>query len=101
MIHPGAGSCCKRLWFCRRGVCSDDTTASAVFQQAFIPRTMDEVVHFERDQENVKKGEHEGIYYQTIMGLKDDLSGKLHQKYSNCCVELSFILVKIISRNLH
>ncbi|CEG01963.1 RIO kinase, conserved site [Ostreococcus tauri] len=48
-----------------------------VFHQAFIPRALDEVDTFERDQRRLKQGdgESEGIYYQTITGMADDLSG--------------------------
>lgn len=60
---------------CRRGISTDDSTPAAIFQQVFIPRKMDEVENYERDHESISKGNHEGIYYQTIMGLKDDLSG--------------------------
>ncbi|ABP00958.1 predicted protein, partial [Ostreococcus lucimarinus CCE9901] len=47
-----------------------------VFHQAFIPRALDEVDLFERDQKRLiqGKGESEGIYYQTITGMADDLS---------------------------
>ncbi len=47
-------------------------------RQAFIPRCLDEVAHYERDQQRVLQagtGNVEGIYYQTITGLRDDLSG--------------------------
>ena len=48
-----------------------------VFHQAFIPRALDEVDMFERDQRRLiqGKGESEGIYYQTITGMESDLSG--------------------------
>ncbi|GMH45534.1 hypothetical protein BSKO_13491 [Bryopsis sp. KO-2023] len=59
----------------RRGIVSEDSTALTVFQKSFIPRKMEEVLDYERDQEKIQRGEDEGIYYQTIMGLKDDLSG--------------------------
>jgi hypothetical protein len=37
-----------------------------VFQQAFIPRKLDEVTHFERDRERLAAGHSsEGIYYQV------------------------------------
>ena len=49
----------------------------SVFHQAFIPRALDEVDMFERDQRRLiqGKGESEGIYYQTITGMESDLSG--------------------------
>jgi transketolase len=44
--------------------------ADAVFQQAFIPRKLDEVTHFERDRERLAAGHSsEGIYYQVRSGL--------------------------------
>jgi RIO kinase 1 len=48
-----------------------------VFQQAYIPRALDEVDTFERDQKRLIKGGgvSEGIYYQTITGMESDLSG--------------------------
>ena len=48
-----------------------------VFHQAFIPRALDEVDSFERDQRRLIQGggESEGIYYQTITGMEADLSG--------------------------
>ncbi|GAX85066.1 hypothetical protein CEUSTIGMA_g12486.t1 [Chlamydomonas eustigma] len=56
----------------------EEQLADRVFAQAFIPRCLDEVTHYERDQQRVQAagtGNVEGIYYQTITGLKDDLSG--------------------------
>lgn len=59
----------------------------AVFHQAFIPRKMDEIADFERDLKKMQgatgSGEDkshaarkvDGIYYQTILGMKQDLSG--------------------------
>ncbi len=59
----------------------------AVFHKAYIPRKMDEITDFERDlkkmQQATKAGDDksgaarkvDGIYYQTILGMKQDLSG--------------------------
>ena len=61
-----------------------DRVDEAVFHQAFIPRKMDEIADFERDLRKMRgeageAGEDarkvDGIYYQTILGLKQDLSG--------------------------
>jgi hypothetical protein len=50
--------------------------AEAVFQQAFIPRKLDEVVHYERDRDRLAAGDSsEGIYYQVVTGMNHDLSG--------------------------
>lgn len=60
----------------------DDTTpeeqvAEAVFQHLFIPRTLDEVAKYEEDYKRLQEGGGEGgdIVYQTITGMKEDLSG--------------------------
>lgn len=44
--------------------------------QSFIPKRLDEVANFERDADRITSGKNtEGIYYQNITGMKDDLSG--------------------------
>jgi RIO kinase 1 len=44
--------------------------------QSYIPRTLDQVKDYERDMQRIASGKDtEGIYYQTIIGLKEDLSG--------------------------
>jgi len=58
---------------CDQDVSNDDE--SNVFKKVFLPRRLDEVVEYERDFENVQQGNSQGVYYQTIMGLKEDLSG--------------------------
>ena len=50
----------------------------AVFQQAYIPTRMDDVLHYERDHNRAQAGENledRGQFYQTIMGLNADMSG--------------------------
>ncbi|GBG66423.1 hypothetical protein CBR_g61467 [Chara braunii] len=55
---------------------AEEKVKEAVFRQAFIPRTLEQVVNHERDAERIASGKDlEGIYYQTLVGLKDDLSG--------------------------
>ncbi|KAG0565101.1 hypothetical protein M758_8G159700 [Ceratodon purpureus] len=55
---------------------AEEKVAEAVFIQSFIPKSLDQVEDYERDQERMKSGKDtEGIYYQTITGLKEDLSG--------------------------
>lgn len=55
---------------------ADAEVAAAVFHQVFIPRKLEEVVEYERDHERIKEGrDTEFIYYQTITGMKEDLSG--------------------------
>ncbi|KAH7443225.1 hypothetical protein KP509_02G026500 [Ceratopteris richardii] len=58
------------------GPSSEIDVAEAVFVQSFIPRTLDQVKDYERDMQRIASGKDtEGIYYQTITGLKEDLSG--------------------------
>lgn len=54
-----------------------DDLVDEVFQQAFIPKRLDEVDTFERDQRRLRAGQgtSEGVYYQSITGMKADLSG--------------------------
>lgn len=55
---------------------AEEEIAEAVFVQSFIPRTLDQVKDFEKDIDRINSGNNtEGIYYQTITGLKEDLSG--------------------------
>ena len=55
----------------------EDGMVDEVWQQAFIPKRLDEVDTFERDQRRLQSGggETEGVYYQSITGMKKDLSG--------------------------
>lgn len=57
------------------GRSAEDEISEAVFQQVFIPRTLDEVVTFEQDYEKMQSGQGEDIAYPTVIGLKPDLSG--------------------------
>ncbi|BBN12165.1 RIO kinase 1 [Marchantia polymorpha subsp. ruderalis] len=55
---------------------AEEEVAEAVFIQAFIPKTLDQVQNYERDYERLASGQNtEGIYYQAITGLKEDMSG--------------------------
>jgi RIO kinase 1 len=55
---------------------AEEEIAEAVVVQSFIPRTLDQVKDFEKDIDRINSGNNtEGIYYQTITGLKEDLSG--------------------------
>eukprot|EP00803_Ostreobium_quekettii_P000576 evm.model.scf_964EXC.1 EVM.evm.TU.scf_964EXC.1 scf_964EXC:3156-11457(-) len=58
-----------------RGLTQGGDVATAVFRRAYIPRRLDDVVDYEADYDKLKKGEDEGIYYQTILGFKKDMSG--------------------------
>jgi RIO kinase 1 len=56
----------------------EEEVAEKVWSQAYIPKKLEEVVHFERDHERLQKGENtEGIYYQAIAGMKEDMSGAI------------------------
>lgn len=56
----------------------EEELAEKVWAQAYIPKKLEEVVHFERDHERLQKGENvEGIYYQAIAGMKEDMSGAI------------------------
>ncbi|KAK2822945.1 hypothetical protein Q5P01_023010 [Channa striata] len=60
-----------------------DRVDEEVFKKAYIPRTLTEVSHFERDVDLMRTKEDElgsssnndSILYQTLTGLKKDLSG--------------------------
>lgn len=52
-----------------------EEVSEAVFQQVFIPRTLDEVSSFERDYDERQLGKGSDILYPTVTGMKSDLSG--------------------------
>uniref|UniRef100_A0A7N9CIH1 Serine/threonine-protein kinase RIO1 n=1 Tax=Macaca fascicularis TaxID=9541 RepID=A0A7N9CIH1_MACFA len=61
-----------------------DAYLSKVFKRAYIPRTLNEVKHYERDMDLIMKlkeedmavnAQQDNILYQTVTGLKKDLSG--------------------------
>ncbi|XP_053294867.1 serine/threonine-protein kinase RIO1 isoform X1 [Pleuronectes platessa] len=57
-----------------------DRVNEEVFKNTYIPRTLTDVSHYERDVELMKEEEsvsshHDNILYQTLTGLKKDLSG--------------------------
>ncbi|NP_001116165.1 RIO kinase 1 L homeolog isoform X1 [Xenopus laevis] len=63
---------------------SQDKVDEEVFKKAYIPRTLNEVKNFERDVDTMQKLKEEdmslntqqdNILYQTVTGLKKDLSG--------------------------
>lgn len=54
----------------------EEEVAEKVWAQAYIPKKLEEVVNFERDHERLQSGSNtEGIYYQAIAGMKEDMSG--------------------------
>ncbi|XP_073346704.1 serine/threonine-protein kinase RIO1 [Pagrus major] len=60
-----------------------DRVDEEVFMKAYIPRTLTEVSHYERDvdlmkmkeEESAISGHQDNVLYQTLTGLKKDLSG--------------------------
>ncbi|KAB0395930.1 hypothetical protein E2I00_004375 [Balaenoptera physalus] len=63
---------------------SQDHVDEEVFKRAYIPRTLNEVKHYERDMDIMMKlkeedmamnAQQDNILYQTVTGLKKDLSG--------------------------
>eukprot|EP00735_Rhodelphis_limneticus_P006788 TRINITY_DN19226_c0_g1::TRINITY_DN19226_c0_g1_i1::g.2324::m.2324 TRINITY_DN19226_c0_g1::TRINITY_DN19226_c0_g1_i1::g.2324 ORF type:complete len:665 (-),score=108.58,sp/Q9BRS2/RIOK1_HUMAN/51.99/3e-140,RIO1/PF01163.17/3e-78,RIO1/PF01163.17/2.3e+03,APH/PF01636.18/1.4,APH/PF01636.18/0.32,Kdo/PF06293.9/2.4,Kdo/PF06293.9/0.3,Pkinase/PF00069.20/0.0069 TRINITY_DN19226_c0_g1_i1:421-2367(-) len=52
-----------------RGQTADEEVADAVFQQAYIPRTLDEVRDIERDVQRIKAGDLEHVYYAGLTGI--------------------------------
>ena len=57
----------------------EETVKEEVFKKAYIPRTLEQVLDFEKDAERAKKGKVEEILYSTLTGLKPDLTGVLAQ----------------------
>ncbi|KAL2097395.1 hypothetical protein ACEWY4_006602 [Coilia grayii] len=63
---------------------NQDKVDEEVFKNAYIPRTLTEVSHYERDVASMTKAKEEepalntqndSVLYQTVMGLRKDLSG--------------------------
>lgn len=63
---------------------SQEHVDEEVFKHAYIPRTLNEVKNYERDMDIMMKlkeedmamnAQHDNILYQTVTGLKKDLSG--------------------------
>ncbi|XP_048385047.1 serine/threonine-protein kinase RIO1 isoform X2 [Stegostoma tigrinum] len=63
---------------------NQDKVDEEVFKNAYIPRTLNEVKHYERDvdimmkrkeEDRITDLEHDNILYQTVTGMKKDLSG--------------------------
>ncbi|KAF7692814.1 serine/threonine-protein kinase RIO1 [Silurus meridionalis] len=58
---------------------NQDKVDEEVFKNAYIPRTLNEVSHYERDVDAMTKEQdnkqNDNVLYQTVTGLKKDLSG--------------------------
>lgn len=53
----------------------EDEVSEAVFQKIFIPRSLTEVASFEQDVNQIQSGQTLDVAYQTVTGLRPDLSG--------------------------
>ncbi|CAJ2630849.1 unnamed protein product [Trifolium pratense] len=59
----------------RGDVTAEDEIADLVFAQSYIPKTLDDVKNAEEDVQRITSGKDtEGLYYQTITGLKHALT---------------------------
>ena len=56
-------------------VTQKDLIDEEVFKKVFIPRTLDEVIDFERDQNKATQSDLENIYYTNITGMNKNLTG--------------------------
>uniref|UniRef100_UPI00398F49ED serine/threonine-protein kinase RIO1 isoform X2 n=1 Tax=Pristiophorus japonicus TaxID=55135 RepID=UPI00398F49ED len=63
---------------------NQDKVDEEVFKNAYIPRTLNEVKHYERDidimmklkkEDMINDRQHDNILYQTVTGMKKDLTG--------------------------
>lgn len=59
----------------KSNVSAEQQVDDEVFKQVYIPRTLEEVVTFEEDYDKMKEGHKNDISYQTVTGLKPDLTG--------------------------
>jgi len=57
------------------GVTAQQKIDEEVFKQVYIPRTLEEVVTYEEDFDKMQEGLENDISYQTVTGLKPDLTG--------------------------
>jgi len=56
-------------------ITSQEMINEEVFKQAFIPRTLDEVIDYERDSKKAKEGNDKDLFYANIIGLNKNLTG--------------------------
>ena len=55
---------------------AEEEVAERVWKQTYIPKKLEEIIHYERDHERLQEGKDtEGIYYQTIAGMRPDMTG--------------------------
>ena len=56
-------------------ITQQDVVDEEVFKKAFIPRTLDEVIDYERDAMKAQDGNVKDVFYPMVTGLKEDLTG--------------------------
>ncbi|EGC35469.1 hypothetical protein DICPUDRAFT_33395 [Dictyostelium purpureum] len=57
-----------------RGDMSDEQKIQeSVFRNAYIPRTLDQIIDLDRDMTKIQKGQGQDIFYQGVTGLNKDL----------------------------
>ncbi|KAK2350577.1 non-specific serine/threonine protein kinase [Trifolium repens] len=65
----------------RGDISVEDEIADSVFAQSYIPKTLDDVKNAEEDVQRITSGKDtEGLYYQTITGLKHLQNDQQKQK---------------------
>eukprot|EP01138_Halocafeteria_seosinensis_P005006 gb/GECG01005119.1/.p1 GENE.gb/GECG01005119.1/~~gb/GECG01005119.1/.p1 ORF type:complete len:613 (+),score=109.44 gb/GECG01005119.1/:1-1839(+) len=57
-----------------------ESTDEAVFMQSFIPQTLHQIENFEKEHEDIKSGNTEGIYRQALGSLPSDYEYRTEQK---------------------
>ncbi|KAK4886147.1 hypothetical protein RN001_002418 [Aquatica leii] len=60
-----------------QNITSEEKIEEEVFKNAYIPKTLTEVIDFERDIIQAKSGATQELVYKTLIGLKSDLSGTI------------------------
>ncbi|KAI6660239.1 Serine/threonine-protein kinase RIO1-like [Oopsacas minuta] len=72
-----------------KGISNEEMIDEEVFKVAHIPRTLQEVVHYEKDTARTVD-ENRDLFYPLVTGLKQDLSGaQVHVSNSESCSELN------------
>ncbi|KAF2077841.1 hypothetical protein CYY_000886 [Polysphondylium violaceum] len=63
----------------RGEVTDEQKIQEEVFRNAYIPRTLDQIIDLERDMSKIQRGEGSDIFYQNLTGINKDLSGVKQQ----------------------
>ncbi|XP_076069965.1 RIO kinase 1 [Oratosquilla oratoria] len=79
----------KEIGATRKVMTPEELIEEEVFKNMHIPKTLNQVIDFERDMKALKLGEktEKDIAYHTIIGLKEDLSGAATQPKILHCEE--------------